>query len=101
MEQPTDSQRDAASTIFNLPAYRVIDAVDLPEGVRRVVVESMDPPGCTTCGVIATRVHSRRRQRLRDVPVAGRLEVVWVKRRWFCDLTWLKLVRTCAGDGHP
>lgn len=85
MEEPTDSQRDAASTIFNLPAYRVIDAVDLPEGMRRVVVESADPPGCTTCGVIATRVHSRRRQRLRDVPVAGRLEVVWVKRRWFCD----------------
>ena len=29
------SQRDAASTIFNLPNYRVIDAVDLPDGRRR------------------------------------------------------------------
>jgi transposase len=85
VEEPTDSRRDAASTIFNLPAYRVIDAVDLVDGTRRVVVESTDPPGCTTCGVIATRVHSRRRQRLRDVPVAGHLEVVWLKRRWFCD----------------
>jgi transposase len=31
------------------------------------------------------RVHSRRRQRLRDLPVAGPVELVWLKRRWFCD----------------
>jgi transposase len=24
-------------------------------------------------------------QTLRDVPVAGRVELVWVKRHWFCD----------------
>jgi transposase len=30
-------------------------------------------------------VHSRRRQRLRDLPVAGPVELVWAKRRWFCD----------------
>ena len=29
------SRRDAASVIFNLPGYRVIDAVDLPLGNRR------------------------------------------------------------------
>jgi len=34
---------------------------------------------------VAERVHSRRRQRVRDVPVAGAVEVVWRKRRWFCD----------------
>ena len=50
-----------------------------------VEVESTAPPGCPACGVIAVRVHSRRRQRLRDVPVAGAVELVWVKRRWFCD----------------
>src|SRR3954462_9103640 len=83
--EPTGSQRDAASAIFNLPDYRVIDAVTGAEGVRLVEVESPAPPGCPVCGVLAGRVHSRRRQRLRDLPVAGPIEVVWVKRRWFCD----------------
>ncbi len=86
MIEPTGSQRDAASAIFNLPDYRVIDVVEDDGGGPRVVeVESVDPPGCPVCGVLAVRVHSRRRQRLRDVPVAGPVELVWVKRRWFCD----------------
>ena len=85
MFEPTGSQRDAASAIFNLPDYRVIEVVEDPDGVRRVEIESTDPPGCPVCGVLAVRVHSRRRQRLRDLPVAGPTEVVWVKRRWFCD----------------
>jgi transposase len=83
--EPTGSQRDAASALFNLPDYRVLSAVDADDGVRRVEVESTDPPGCPVCGVLAGRVHSRRRQRLRDLPVAGPVELVWVKRRWFCD----------------
>uniref|UniRef100_A0AC61U4R4 Transposase family protein n=1 Tax=Janibacter limosus TaxID=53458 RepID=A0AC61U4R4_9MICO len=70
---------------LNLPGYRVIDAVDLPDVGRRVTVASTDPPGCPGCGVIATKVHSRRLQRVRDVPVAGAVEVVWAKRRWFCS----------------
>lgn len=85
MFEPTGSQRDAASAIFNLPDYRVLSAVDADDGVRRVEVESTEPPGCPVCGVLAGRVHSRRRQRLRDLPVAGPVELVWVKRRWFCD----------------
>jgi transposase len=83
--EPTGSRRDAASAIFNLPDYRVVSAVDADDGLRRVEVESTDPPGCPGCGVLAVRVHSRRRQRLRDLPVAGPVELVWVKRRWFCD----------------
>ena len=51
----------------NLPDYRVSDA----GGVRRVEVGSTDPLGCPVCGVLAMRVHSRRRQRLRDLPIAG------------------------------
>src|SRR3954451_1926010 len=85
MFEPTGSQRDAASALFNLPDYRVMNVVEDSDGVRRVEVESTDPPGCPVCGVLAGRVHSRRRQRLRDLPVAGPTEVVWVKRRWFCD----------------
>ena len=85
MFEPTASQRDAASTIFNLPDYRVIDAIDLSDEGRRVVVESLAPPGCPVCGVVSERVHSRRRQRVRDVPTGGPVQVVWDKRRWFCD----------------
>ena len=85
MFEPTGSQRDAASTIFNLSDYRVINALDVPGRVRRVEVESTSPPGCPACGVISIRVHSRRRQRVRDVPVAGATDVIWCKRRWFCD----------------
>ncbi|WP_142027966.1 transposase [Blastococcus colisei] len=84
MFEPTGSQRDAASTIFNLPDYRVLSAID-DDGLRRVEVQSTDPPGCPVCGVLAARVHSRRRQLLRDLPVAGPVELVWVKRCWFCD----------------
>jgi transposase len=83
--EPTGSQRDVASAIFNLPDYRVLSAIDADDGVRRVEVESTDPPGCPICGALAVRVHSRRRQWLRDLPVAGPVELVWVKRRWFCD----------------
>lgn len=85
MYEPTRPSRDAASLIFNLPDYRVIAATDVVGGGRRVEVESTAPPGCPGCGVLASRVHSRRRQRLRDVPAAGAVEVVWRKRRWFCD----------------
>ena len=85
MFEPTGSQRDAASAIFNLPDYHVLTAVDTDDGSRRVEVESTVSPGCPVCGVLAVRVHSRRRQRLRDLPVAGPVELVWVKRRWFCD----------------
>lgn len=84
MHENTGSQRDAASTIFNLPNYRVIDATDLPDGDRRVVITSTVTPGCPVCGVLATKVHSRRSQRVRDVPVAGATVVMWANRRWFC-----------------
>ena len=34
--------------------------------------------------MVATRVHQRTWQPLRDVPVAGAVEVIWCKRRWVC-----------------
>ncbi|WP_369801474.1 transposase family protein [Brachybacterium sp. UMB0905] len=71
----TGSQRDAASTIFNLPNYRVIDAVDLPDGGRRAVVVSTVRPGCPSCGVLATKVHSSRSQRVRDIPGSSQMAV--------------------------
>lgn len=85
MIEPTCSQRDAASVLFNLPGYRVVEAVDGPMGVRKVVVESLDREGgCPSCGVLTARVHQRTLQRVRDVPVGGAVELWWRKRRFAC-----------------
>jgi transposase len=85
VSEPTGLQRDAASVIFNLSEYRVVDAVDEPDGGRVVTVETTTAPGCPGCGVLATRRHSGRLQRVRDVVVAGYVSLWWAKRRWFCD----------------
>ena len=76
---------DAATAIFNLPDYRVLETEILGFGQRRIHVESTVESGCPDCGVIGTRRQSRRRQRVRDIPVAGPVEVIWSKRRYFCD----------------
>ncbi len=76
---------DAATTIFNLEDYRVLETQILEYGQRRIHVESTVESSCPDCGVIGTRRHSRRWQRVRDIPVAGSVEVLWCKRRYFCD----------------
>jgi transposase len=71
--------------IFNLPGYRVIDAVDLPLGGRRVKVQPVDlDDGCPECGVVSSRVHAWSVQRVRDIPHAGQIEVVVRKPRLMC-----------------
>jgi transposase len=83
--EPTGSRREAASVIFNLPGYRVIDAVDLPLGGRRVKVQPVDlDDGCPECGVVSSRVHAWSVQRVRDIPHAGQIEVVVRKPRLMC-----------------
>jgi transposase len=83
--EPTGLRRDAASVIFNLPGYRVIDAVDLPLGTRRVKVAPVDlADGCPACGVVSGRVHARVVQRVRDVLYAGKVEVLVRKPRLVC-----------------
>jgi transposase len=83
--EPKGSPRDAASVIFNLPGYRVIDAVDLPLGGRRVKIQPVDlGDGCPECGVLSRRVHAWVQQRVRDIPYAGQLEVVVRKPRLVC-----------------
>ena len=85
MIEPTGSRRDAASVIFNLPGYHVIDAIDLPLGGRRVIVRADTiEAGCPECGVVSERVHGWCRQRVKDVPHAGQAEVVVVKPRLVC-----------------
>ena len=85
MFEPTGSRRDAASVIFNLPGYRVVDAVDLPLGGRRVKVEPVEvEDGCPACGVVSSRVHAWVEQRVRDIPHAGQVVVVVRKPRLVC-----------------
>ena len=85
MLEPTGAGHDAASLIFNLPDYRVTSTVLDPDGIRHITVEPTFPPGCPSCAVIASRVKERRCQKLRDIPVAGTIELLWQKKRWFCD----------------
>ena len=40
--------------------------------------------GCPDCGVVSDRVHAWCRQRVKDIPHAGRVEVVVVKPRLVC-----------------
>ncbi|WP_364748855.1 ISL3 family transposase [Arthrobacter sp. LAR12-1-1.1] len=85
MTEPTVVAFDAATSIFNLPDYRVISATALADGRRQIIVETDQPPGCPSCGVVATRRKERRFQRIRDIPVAGAVEVLWSKYRWHCE----------------
>lgn len=82
---PTVAAVDAATTLFNLPDYRVISTTVTANGYRQVLVESEQPPGCPSCGLVATRRKERSSQRIRNIPVAGRIEVVWQKYRWHCQ----------------
>jgi len=82
--EPTGVAADAATILFNLPGYRVISTT-VTAGRRQVIVETDQPPGCPSCGVIASRGKERRFQRLRDIPVAGPGDVLWSKNRWYCE----------------
>ena len=65
----------------------VIDRIDRVDGV---VVIAAHPRArgsrCGRCGRVSTRVHSRYRRHLADLPVSGRPVAVWLTvRRFFCD----------------
>jgi transposase len=85
VSEATGSQREAASVLFDLPGYRVVDAIDRPGQLRQVTIAATEmEAACPSCGVLSARVHQRVQQRLADVPVAGRVEVLLVKRRFVC-----------------
>lgn len=84
MNEPTGVAADAATILFNLPGYHVISTT-IVAGRRQVIIETDQPAGCPSCGVIASRRKERRFQRLRDVPVAGPVDVLWSKYRWYCE----------------
>jgi transposase len=84
LNEPTGVAADAATILFNLPDYHVVSTT-VTAGCRQVIVETDQPPGCPSYGVISSRRKERRFQRLRDIPVAGPVEVLWSKYRWYCQ----------------
>lgn len=89
MFEPTSEAapaHDAASILFNLPDYRVVTAVEEPDGARHVLVETLTGEGaCPGCGVLSWRVQARPISRVKDLPTGGGPVSVWVrKRRYRC-----------------
>jgi transposase len=85
LNEPIGAASDAATSIFNLPDYRVISGGVLADGRRRVIVETDQPPGFPTCGVVSSRRKERHFQRIRDIPVTCPVEVLWSKYRWYFE----------------
>jgi transposase len=72
-----------------LAVVRVDDGVDGP--VVHLVTADEQARLCPECGIRASRSKGRRVTRPRDLPVGGRrVRLLWVKRRWRCD------VQACA-----
>ena len=65
----------------------VIDRIDRAEGVVVIAAHPRTRGSrCRRCGRVSTRVHSRYRRQVADLPVSGRPVVVWLTvRRFFCD----------------
>jgi len=85
--QPTSgAASSAASVLFNLPGYEVVEVTRDDDGGRTVVIATpVAEEACPDCGVLSSRVHQRTRQRLADVAFDGHVEVAWIKKRWACD----------------
>ena len=75
----------AATVLFNLPDYRVLEVVRDETGARTVTVETLGvEAACPSCGVFTSSVHQRTLQRVRDVAFDGPVVVLWDKKRWRC-----------------
>ncbi|GIU91815.1 MAG: hypothetical protein KatS3mg011_0721 [Acidimicrobiia bacterium] len=89
---------DAMTVRLHLRRIRVVDVtVDLPERLEVVVEDTRRVVRCPHCGFRTTRVHDRRRVRVRDVTFGGRPTVlIWLRRRLTCE--------DCSGrflEEHP
>ena len=72
-----------ASVLINLSEYEVLEVIRAADGGQSVVISTpVTEAACPECGALTSRVHQRTRQRLRDVPYDGLVEVAWVKKRW-------------------
>lgn len=67
-----------------MPGYHVISAATVTAVHQQVIIE-IDQAPVPSCVVIASRRKERRFQRLRNIPVAMPVEVLWPKYRWYCE----------------
>ena len=68
-------------------SLRLTDLCITPLGVTLAVGPTAEFGVCPTCGQRSSRVHSRYRRVLQDVPVCGRVVTIELHlRRFFCDL---------------
>jgi transposase len=75
------------SLLFGLAGVRVERVLLLPDGTREVhVVTAVEAASaCPSCGVLSSSVKGNVTTAPRDIPYgAGRIAVVWRKRRWRC-----------------
>jgi hypothetical protein len=79
--------------------HRLIEAVDIPDGRRQVLVEAVDvEDGCPDCGVLSRRLHQRTRQRMRGFPGGGR-PGSW--RSWWSGAGWSAPNRSAPNRSAP
>src|SRR5215475_16088959 len=77
-----------ATVLFGLEGLAVTAVRRDEAGLRQVEVVTADDTArvCPGCGVRATRVKQTVVTRPRDLAHGGgRVQVLWRKRRWFCD----------------
>jgi transposase len=76
-----------AQILLRSPNSLSLDDFQLTNDTLELYVSSRELAArCTTCGVLAERVHSRYRRRLLDLSFCGRtIRIHWTVRRLFCD----------------
>jgi transposase len=96
------SAGDAAAVLLDLAGLAVIRAQRGPDGARTVWVKTVceTARACPSCGVFSRRSKGVVRTSPRDLPCgAGCLDLVWVKRRWYC--TERRCPRTSFTESLP
>lgn len=78
-------EAQATSLLYDLDGFKVDEVTVNRLGGRVLVLECVQVQGCPSCGVVASRVHSRRLMAVRDLPFGRPWLVRWHKRRLFCD----------------
>ena len=104
-------ERDASFVFFDnaagaqIPATVLEAVTDHHDGCDGVFVAARTAGRavcCRSCGVVASRVHSRYRRRLQDLACAGRPVTIELEvRRFFCDNTACELETFAEHDSPP
>lgn len=89
---------DSMTVRLHLYRIRVVEVlIDLPERLEVVICDLRSVVRCPFCGFRTSKVHERRRVRVRDVPRGPqKVTLIWLRRRFRCT--------SCGGrhtETHP